>query len=123
MGGELKDEITNLIDKINVSALISQASSLRGVLRCSIPQSLQYDRSTRSSVMGGMNFHIELLFDDGISWLVRIRRSNVTSPLAELQDYILRSEVSTLRFLSGTSIPVPNVFDYNFSEKNPVGVR
>lgn len=116
------EEITNLINKINVSALISHASALRGGLACSIPHSLEYDRSTRSSVMGGMNYHIELVFDDGISWLARIRRSNVTSPPAELRDYILRSEVSTLRFLSETSIPVPKVFDYNFCEKNPVGV-
>ena len=116
------DEITNLINKINFAALISQASALRGGLACSIPQKLEYDRSTRSSVMGGMNYHIELVFDDGISWLARIRRSNVTSPPAELRDYILRSEVSTLQFLSATSIPVPKVFDYNFCEKNPIGV-
>jgi hypothetical protein len=39
-----------------------------------------------------------------------------------LRDYILRSEVSTLRFLSATSIPVPKVLEYNFCENNPVGV-
>lgn len=48
-----RDEITTLIDKINISALISRASALRGGLTCSIPHDLQYDRSTRSSVMGG----------------------------------------------------------------------
>ncbi|KAJ5380250.1 uncharacterized protein N7496_002678 [Penicillium cataractarum] len=90
------DEITKLFDKINISALISQASALRGGLACSIPQGLRYDRATRSSVMGGMNYHIEISFADRISWLARIRRSNATSPLAELRDYILRSEVSTL---------------------------
>lgn len=72
--------------------------------------------------MGGMNYHIELVFEDGISWLARIRRSNVTSPPPELRDYILRSEVSTLQFLSRTSIPVPKVSDYNFDENNPVGI-
>ncbi|KOS41013.1 hypothetical protein CDV55_103664 [Aspergillus turcosus] len=117
-----QDEITKLVDKIDISALISRASALRGGLPCSIPHDLQYDRSTRSSVMGGMNYHIEILFDDGITWLARIRRSNATSPPAELRDYILRSEVSTLQFLSETKVPAPKVFDFNFCEPNPVGV-
>jgi aminoglycoside phosphotransferase (APT) family kinase protein len=69
-----------------------------------------------------MNYHIEILFDDGITWLARIRRSNATSPPAELRDYILRSEVSTLQFLSETKVPAPKVFDFNFCETNPIGV-
>ncbi|KAJ5982448.1 hypothetical protein N7451_012548 [Penicillium sp. IBT 35674x] len=117
-----QDEITKLVDKINIPALISRATALRGGLACSIPQNLRYDRSTRSSVMGGMNYHIEISFDDGISWLARIRRSNATSPPAELRDYILRSEVSTLQFLSETQVPVPKIFDFNFCETNPIGV-
>lgn len=117
-----KDEITRLVGKIDVSALISRASALRGGLPCSVPHNLQYDRSTRSSVMGGMNYHVEILFDDGITWLARIRRSNATSPPAELRDFILRSEVSTLQFLGGTKVPVPKVFDFNLCESNPVGV-
>jgi hypothetical protein len=69
-----------------------------------------------------MNYHIEISFDDGISWLARIRRSNATSPPAELRDYILRSEVATLYFLSETQVPVPKVFDFAFCETIPVGV-
>lgn len=69
-----------------------------------------------------MNYHIEIVFDGGISWSARLRRFNATSPPAELRNSILRSDVSTLRFLSETSIPVPQFFDYNSCEKNPVGV-
>lgn len=76
----------------------------------------------RSSVMGGMNYHIEISFEDGISWLARIRRSNATSPPPELRNYILGSEVSTLKFLSKTKVPVPEVFDFNPDESNAVGV-
>ncbi|KAJ5240209.1 hypothetical protein N7468_004828 [Penicillium chermesinum] len=36
-----QDEITKLVDKINISALISRASALRGGLKCSIPHDLQ----------------------------------------------------------------------------------
>ncbi|KAJ6020061.1 hypothetical protein N7499_003354 [Penicillium canescens] len=117
-----KKEITTLIEKIDILALTRRASSLRGGLACSVAQGLQYDRALRSSVMGGMNYHIEILFEDGKSWLARIRRFNATSPPPELRDYILRSEVSTLQFLSKTKVPVPTVFDFNADESNPVGV-
>lgn len=72
--------------------------------------------------MGGMNYHIEILFEDGISWLARIRRFNATSPPPELRDYIMASEVCTLQFLSRTKVPVPKVFDFNSDASNPVGI-
>lgn len=122
LGRAEQDEIMRLVDRINLSALMSRASDLRKSIACSIPHSLQYDRSTRSSVMGGMNYHIEILFEDGISWLARIRRLNATSPPSDVRDYIMRSEVSTLQFLSETKVPVPRVFDFDFDEANPIGV-
>jgi aminoglycoside phosphotransferase (APT) family kinase protein len=72
--------------------------------------------------MGGMNYHLEILFEDGISWLARIRRFNATSPPPELRDYILGSEVATLQFLGKTKVPVPTVYDFNPDESNPIGV-
>ncbi|GJN81725.1 hypothetical protein PLIIFM63780_005260 [Purpureocillium lilacinum] len=73
--------------------------------------------------MGGMNYHIELCLDDGVSWIARIRRFNATSPPAPLRDYILRSEVATLRFLEGTAVPAPKVYDFALEgPENPVGV-
>lgn len=76
----------------------------------------------RSQVMGGMNYHIEVQFADGVNWLARIRRCNATSAPPELRNYILRSEIATLQWLSRTNIPVPKVFDFNLDESNPVGV-
>ena len=52
-------------------ALTQRASSLRNGLPCSIAQGLQYDIS-RSAVIGNMNYHIEIVFGDGISWLADI---------------------------------------------------
>ncbi|KAL5359372.1 hypothetical protein BJX96DRAFT_148275 [Aspergillus floccosus] len=72
--------------------------------------------------MGGMNYHIEILFEDGVRWLARIRRFNATSPPADLRDYILRSEVATLQFLSKTKVPAPKVFDYGLQGQTPIGV-
>lgn len=116
-------EINNLLEKINIPALLSRASQLRNDLSCHLPQTLQYDRSTRSSVMGGINYHIEIQFEDGVSWLARIRRFNATSPPPDLRRHIMRSEIATLQFLEKTKIPAPRVFDYNLEEGNPIGVE
>jgi aminoglycoside phosphotransferase (APT) family kinase protein len=73
--------------------------------------------------MGGMNYHVEIRFEDGVNWLARIRRSNATSPPPDLRDHIIRSEVATLQFLEKTGVPTPRIFDFNFERKeNPIGV-
>ncbi|RSL76145.1 hypothetical protein CEP51_010235 [Fusarium floridanum] len=73
--------------------------------------------------MGGMNYHIEVRFDDGITWIARIRRFNATSPPAALRDYIIQSEVATLMFLEQTGVPAPKVYDFALEHSgNPVGV-
>ncbi|KAJ5716070.1 hypothetical protein N7493_007981 [Penicillium malachiteum] len=117
-----RDEMNKLLLKINAPALLSQASQLRGGVTCSIPRSLKYDPETRDKVMGGMNYHLEIQFGDGVIWIVRIRRSNAASPPSELQSYILQSEVATLKFLSNINIPTPQVYHYETDENNPVGV-
>ncbi|KAJ8127627.1 hypothetical protein O1611_g6006 [Lasiodiplodia mahajangana] len=115
-------ELSRLIEKIDVAALESQASLLRGGLSCSIPP-LRYDRATRSSVMGGMNYHIEVCFNDGVKWLARVRRFNATSPPPALRDYIVQCEVATLKFLEKTTLPSPKVFGFSLEHAdNPVGV-
>ncbi|KAJ5923707.1 hypothetical protein N7454_008952 [Penicillium verhagenii] len=117
-----KEEITRLLQKINVAALISRASTLRHGIPCTVPHNLKYDHETCSKVMGGMNYHIEILFEDGVSWLTRIRRCNATSPPPELQSYIVRSEVATLQFLARINVPTPAVHDFDADADNPVGV-
>ena len=73
--------------------------------------------------MGGMNYHIEVRFDDGITWIARIRRFNASSPPAALRDYIIQSEVATLMFLGQTRVPTPKVYDFALEHPgNPVGV-
>ncbi|RDW62925.1 phosphotransferase family protein [Aspergillus mulundensis] len=118
-----KREVTTLFNKIIVTALLSRASHLRKGVPCSLAKDLKYDPSTRGSVMGGQNIHVEIQFEDGILWLARIRRVNAMSPPLDLRRYILLSEAATLQFLSSeTKIPVPRIFDYQFDEGNPIGV-
>ncbi|GAB0135247.1 hypothetical protein EsDP_00003592 [Epichloe bromicola] len=115
-------ELTDLIRKVNTRALEERASHLREGMPCSIP-TLKYDRETRTSVMGGMNYHIEVRFEDGIVWIARIRRRNATSPPAALRDYIIQSEVATLMLLKHTKVPAPEVYDFALeTPNNTVGV-
>ncbi|OAA37909.1 Protein kinase-like domain protein [Metarhizium rileyi] len=115
-------ELTDLIMKVNTRALEARASYLRQGVPCSIP-TLKYNRETRSSVMGGMNYHIEVRFEDGVVWIARIRRRNATSPPAALRDYIIQSEVATLMFLKHTKVPAPEVYDFALeTPNNTVGV-
>ncbi|CAJ2506885.1 Uu.00g080710.m01.CDS01 [Anthostomella pinea] len=121
-GTAVKRELTLLFEKINIRALEARASHLRRGTPCSIPP-LRYDRATRSSVMGGMNYHFDVPFEDGVTWIARIRRFNATSPSAALRDYIIQSEVATLKFLEQTSVPAPKVHDFDLEgPDNPVGV-
>lgn len=114
-------ELTKLIEMIDTRALEARASHLRQGIPCSIPP-LRYDRATRSSVMEGMNYHIELRFDDGITWIARIRRFNATSPPTALRDYFIQSEVATLMFLEQTDVPAPKVYGFALKHPgNPVG--
>ncbi|GKU10534.1 udp-n-acetylmuramate--l-alanine ligase [Fusarium langsethiae] len=73
--------------------------------------------------MGGMNYHIEVRFDDGITWIARTRRFNAMSPPAALRDHIIQSEVATLMFLEKTNVPAPRVYGFALEHpSNPVGV-
>ncbi|KIM44111.1 hypothetical protein M413DRAFT_443157 [Hebeloma cylindrosporum] len=114
-------EINALISRVNVDALRDRAMTIRQV-PCIIPE-IEYDSA--KSMMGGMNYHIPINFVDGVTWLCRIRRHNVTStPLAH-QNLLIESEAATYHFLSSrTSIPVPKVHDYALcdSPSNAIGV-
>ncbi|KAI9785079.1 MAG: hypothetical protein M1835_003403, partial [Candelina submexicana] len=63
-----KKELETLFQKINKEALAARASELQNGIGCSIP-AFEYDRTRRSSVMGGMNYHVDIVFEDGVVWL------------------------------------------------------
>ncbi|KAI5240868.1 hypothetical protein E4T42_08224 [Aureobasidium subglaciale] len=114
-------ELETIRKEINYAALESHASTLRSGVSChAVPLSL--GRLT-SEVMGGVNLHIKIEFEDGITWLARIRRTNATSPPPVVRDYIFHSEIATLLFLDKVNIPSPKLFGYalEVDEGNGVG--
>lgn len=72
--------------------------------------------------MGRYNFHLPILFDDGVRWIARIKRQNAATPPASICGYLLRNEASTYRFLEKTTVPVPKVHEVALDPSNPVHV-
>lgn len=73
--------------------------------------------------MGGQNCHLDIEFDDGVVWLARIRLDDPTFPPNPVQEHILVSEFSTLKFLEKVDIPTPKAFQCSIeSSENIVGV-
>ncbi|KAI5195297.1 hypothetical protein E4T38_09130 [Aureobasidium subglaciale] len=116
-------EIEMISKKINYAALESHARDLRLGISCHAI-TLPLDRKTQYEVIGGMNVHIKVQFEDGVTWLARIRRTNATSPPPVVRDYIFRSEIATLRFLEKLNIPSPRIHGYALEGDvgNEVGV-
>lgn len=65
-----------------------------------------------SAMMGGQNYHAEIMFEDGVVWLARFRLSSPISPPPKVRDYVLQSEATTMKFLEcHTRVPSPWIFD------------
>ncbi|TIA34294.1 hypothetical protein D6C78_06949 [Aureobasidium pullulans] len=118
-----QEEIETLGQKINYAALETHAMALRPGILCHAGP-LRFDRQTKHEVMGGMNIHVNVEFQDGVTWLARIRRSNATSPPPVVRDYIILSELATLQFLENVNVPTPRLLGYALEadEGNSVGV-
>lgn len=71
-----------------------------------------------------MNYHVTIVFDDGVEWIARIRRHNYTSPPKASRNLTIQSEVATLKFLEKVAVPTPKVYDFALEDHkdNTVGV-
>lgn len=116
------------VSKLDVEALRSAASNSRGGMPCRIPAFDDHpDLDSRvrllSQKMGGQNCHADIVFDDCVTWIARLRLEAPHLPPPPVQDYIFMSEVATLEFLSrNTRVPTPRVYCYEpTSSANTVG--
>ena len=105
--------------KVNSSALMKVATRLRNGVPCRIPAlcPLETDDSQGlkivQSQMGGQNCHVDIVFDDGVTWLARFRLVNdPTLPPPQVTNYIFISEIATMHDLAETQVKAPRVFNY-----------
>lgn len=112
-------EIRDLLSRISMTALAECASRLRDHLPCVVTPA---DLESLHRVMGNVNLHLELQFDNGVQWIARIKRQNATTQTKPVQNLIIGSEVAMYRFLNTALVPVPTVFSFCASADNTVGV-
>lgn len=109
------------MSKINIEALKLAASRMRNGIECQIPA---LEPKTKQSIdvvsqqCGGQNCHLDVVFVDGVVWIARIRLMDPLLPPQATQNYIFKSEVATLKFLEGTSVPSPRV--HFFEPESPL---
>ena len=73
-------------------------------------------------IFGSSNVLFVITFSDDVKWIVRFPGYGVSS-FGELEARRLLSDIQTKALIrSSTSIPIPEVFAWDFSRDNPVGV-
>ena len=102
---------------LNFQELLNVASRARGqpYRSCHVSNNL--------SGAGSFNFTVPISFEDGIEWIAKCPRGKVFAEFPEIRKLKLESEVATLQLLKQrTTIPVPEIFAWNSSDDNPVGI-
>ncbi|KEZ39514.1 Protein kinase-like domain [Scedosporium apiospermum] len=115
-GSALHTRATNFLSTAKWDVLADIASKHRGGMSC------QYE--DKFSV-GHFNMVRRIVFEDGVNWVARVRlpNENMFAGREELEDSkTMEIEVASMKFFRReTSIPVPEVFDYNTSRENDAG--
>lgn len=116
---------------VNVTALKKVATRLRRDVPCQGPalEALRKNDPKAAEILadqtGGQNCHLDVVFNDGTTWLARFRFVNdPTLPPETVADYIFLSEVASMFDLAGTKVAAPKVFHYarKNDKKNEVGL-
>ncbi|KJZ73728.1 hypothetical protein HIM_06846 [Hirsutella minnesotensis 3608] len=105
-----------LCARFNLDALLSLAGSIRGrTCTCDV---------SAAPKTGSLNWAVFVSFEDGIEWVFRSPRTGPHAIVSEESARkMLVSEAATLKFLRACSpVPVPEVFSFNGSYDNPIGV-
>ncbi|KAK5218482.1 hypothetical protein LTR47_011704 [Exophiala xenobiotica] len=117
VGEEFHQRATAFFAAVKWDQLMSLSSRLRDGVPCNFGEKYS---------IGHFNMVRRILFEDGISWVARLRLPRlgaVISDRATLDEAkTLKVEVASMKFLKAkTSIPVPEVYNYCVDPKNDVG--
>ena len=111
--------LQDMLDKVDLEGLRSIASSLRNGLKCTISEKY---------TCGAYNLVFEILFDDGKSWIARLRSASPIQVVSQelvfesptYKQHIMESEVATMNYVRRhTTIPVPEVYAFDTTSTNP----
>jgi hypothetical protein len=107
------EQLLNL-DSASFDFITKKAAGLRNGIKC------QVDRSLTSS--GSYNVAFPIKFDDGVCWLLRIRRPRKNESRST-EEELMKSSIATMMYLKDNKrIPVPEVyFSCSNYWDNPLG--
>jgi hypothetical protein len=88
--------------------IVLQAIHARPRQTCTI-EGLSIYEAQRNHLGGQSNLHFPILFGDGVRWLLRVRISDDNIP-TDAQRLVTESEVTTMKTLLSTGLPVPNAW-------------
>jgi hypothetical protein len=112
----------DLLNKVDFDALKSRASELHDNVKCYIPTASLYDPEKPvpeaiTNQTGGQNCNLDIKFEDGVIWIVRLRFEDPTILPRAAQQAVSTSEVATLKYLADeTRLRVPKVLHHCFDE-------
>jgi isoamyl acetate esterase len=109
-----------ILELVDLDGLCSIASGLRNGLDCYV---------TDKYTCGGYNIVFEIVFEDGLSWIARLRSASPMQVVSQefvfesptYKQHVMESEVATMNYVrEHTNIPVPQVYAFELSSDNPV---
>jgi len=111
--------LEDMLARVDLQGLCTIASALRDGRSCVVSEKY---------TCGAYNLVFEVVFDDGVSWIARLRSAAsmqvVSSELVfespKYKQHIMESEVATMRYVrQHTTIPVPEVYAFDTTSMNP----
>ena len=115
-----EESLLKRLRQINPSALASVASGLRNSIPSTIPLlEPRIDLGAVWTQRDGQNCNLDVQFEDGVTWIARVRLIDASLPPTSTQTYIAKSELATLQFLHHVPIPTPRAY-YAALDDNPV---
>ena len=111
--------LEKMLDQVDLEGLKSIASGLRNGMNCHI---------TDNYTCGAYNIVFEIVFDDGVSWIARLRSASHMQIISQefvfesptYKQHMMESEIATMKYVrEHTSIPVPEVYAFETTSNNP----
>ncbi|WVQ96983.1 hypothetical protein IAU59_004092 [Kwoniella sp. CBS 9459] len=91
-------------------SIIQDCSNLRPGHTCHLHIPESADRMNEAKIAGTFNVNLQLTFDDGVEWMVRVRQNEGHRPPPQVVDPDIRTEVATLNWLKSNGMPVPGAW-------------
>lgn len=111
--------LETILDQVDLEGLKSIASHLRNGRKC---------RVSDNYTCGAYNIVFEIVFDDGVSWIARLRSASQMQVVSQefvfesptYKQHLMESEIATMKYVrQHTSIPVPEVYAFDTTCENP----